>query len=151
MGATTWRLLRCRSLLPGVCAPFPLVLLFLLVAEPYLVQMFEASVVHLAFVATATAGGIHVIRIQLNVFMTLALAVAVVLVGALTAPVAIMVAAFAVARIVASACSAQRIRRKNSGKNKNMVDKQRITPPFFVEIYPFRAKKRNFWACCRAF
>jgi hypothetical protein len=95
-----------------------LVLLFLLVAEPYLVQVLEASVVHLAFVATATAGGIHVIRIQLNAFVTLALAVAVVLVGALAAPVAIMVAAFAVARIVASACSAQRIRRKNGGKKQ---------------------------------
>ena len=112
------RLSRCHFLLLGVCAPFHLVLLFLLVAEPYLVQAFKPQMIHLAFVATAAAGGIHVIRIQPDVFVAFALAVAVVLVGALAAPVAIMVAAFAVARIVASACSAQRIRRKNSGKKQ---------------------------------
>ncbi len=74
--------------------------------------------VHLAFVATATAGGVHVVGVQFNVFMALTLAVAVVLVGAPATPVAIMVTAFAVARIVASIYSAQRIRRKNSGKKQ---------------------------------
>ncbi|MCR5568900.1 MAG: hypothetical protein K6G31_06450 [Paludibacteraceae bacterium] len=59
--------------------------------------------IHLAFIATATAGGIHVAGVQFSVFMTLTLTIAVVLVGALATPVTIMVAAFALTRIVASA------------------------------------------------
>ena len=93
-------------------------LLFLLVAEPYLVLALKSQMIHLAFITTATASGVYVVPIQPYVFVTLALAVAVVLVGALAAPVAIMVAAFALAGIVACVYSAQRIRRKNNGKKQ---------------------------------
>lgn len=78
-----------------------MVLLLLLVVKPYPVLAFKPQMIHLAFIATATAGGVHVVGVQFNVFMALTLAVAVVLVGALTAPVAQRVPAFAVTHIVA--------------------------------------------------
>ena len=90
----------------------------LLVAKPYLMLDLKPLMILLTAITTRLTSFIHIIPIQSNVFVAFALAVAVVLVGALTAPVTIMVAAFAVARIVASACSAQRIRRKNSGKKQ---------------------------------
>ncbi|MCR5570357.1 MAG: hypothetical protein K6G31_13980 [Paludibacteraceae bacterium] len=55
----------------------------------------------LTAIATRLTRFIHIIPIQSNVFVAFALAIAVVLVGAFAAPVAIMVAAFALTHVSA--------------------------------------------------